>query len=142
VPQAVLVHFGWFGLENNKMLWRTNFFRLIRWSLHYKMDPIPAREKLRRKNPETDSLMTPTMAGGLFAANRGRVIIIKKRLIIIFYFNRVLYRNWWLRPGHAHLGRRKLGFKNYKAFLKFLFLGNFIQSKIFIQNSWMRNEDE
>ncbi|KAI1723164.1 glycosyl transferase family 2 domain-containing protein [Ditylenchus destructor] len=40
------------------------------WSLHYKMDPIPERERQRRKNPKTDYMLTPTMAGGLFAANR------------------------------------------------------------------------
>uniref|UniRef100_A0A0N5AKT4 Polypeptide N-acetylgalactosaminyltransferase n=1 Tax=Syphacia muris TaxID=451379 RepID=A0A0N5AKT4_9BILA len=40
------------------------------WSLHYKMDPIPEREKKRRKNPETDPIMSPTMAGGLLAADK------------------------------------------------------------------------
>uniref|UniRef100_A0A1I7ZP92 Polypeptide N-acetylgalactosaminyltransferase n=1 Tax=Steinernema glaseri TaxID=37863 RepID=A0A1I7ZP92_9BILA len=66
------------------------------WSLHFKMDPIPKREQERRKNnpetepliikemdpipkreqqrrnnnPETEPLMSPTMAGGLLAANR------------------------------------------------------------------------
>ncbi|MFH4980913.1 hypothetical protein AB6A40_007622 [Gnathostoma spinigerum] len=40
------------------------------WSLHYKMDPIPYREKKRRKNPSTDYLRSPTMAGGLLAANK------------------------------------------------------------------------
>ncbi|KAH7731746.1 Protein GLY-9 a [Aphelenchoides avenae] len=40
------------------------------WSLHYKMDPIPERERSRRKNPDTDYLLSPTMAGGLFAADR------------------------------------------------------------------------
>ena len=34
------------------------------------MDAIPLREQQRRKNPQTDFLLTPTMAGGLFAANR------------------------------------------------------------------------
>jgi hypothetical protein len=34
------------------------------------MDGIPEKEKLRRKNVEIDYLLTPTMAGGLFAANR------------------------------------------------------------------------
>ena len=27
------------------------------WSLHYKMDPMPEREKKRRKNPQTDYLL-------------------------------------------------------------------------------------
>ncbi|TKR75870.1 hypothetical protein L596_017104 [Steinernema carpocapsae] len=41
------------------------------WSLHFKMDPIPPKEVERRKNnPETEPLMSPTMAGGLLAANR------------------------------------------------------------------------
>ncbi|KAK0414463.1 hypothetical protein QR680_011442 [Steinernema hermaphroditum] len=41
------------------------------WSLHFKMDPIPKREQERRKNnPETEPLLSPTMAGGLLAANR------------------------------------------------------------------------
>jgi len=40
------------------------------WSLHYKMDPMPDGERKRRTNPETDYILTPTMAGGLFAANR------------------------------------------------------------------------
>ncbi|CAK5079740.1 unnamed protein product [Meloidogyne enterolobii] len=40
------------------------------WSLHYSMSEIPEREKKRRKNPEVDPLLTPTMAGGLFAVNR------------------------------------------------------------------------
>lgn len=34
------------------------------------MDVIPEVEKLRRENPEIDYLNTPTMAGGLFAANK------------------------------------------------------------------------
>lgn len=40
------------------------------WSLHFKMDPIPQREERRRKNHQTDPIMSPTMAGGLLAANR------------------------------------------------------------------------
>uniref|UniRef100_A0A7E4ZXM1 Polypeptide N-acetylgalactosaminyltransferase n=1 Tax=Panagrellus redivivus TaxID=6233 RepID=A0A7E4ZXM1_PANRE len=40
------------------------------WSLHYKMEPIPKSEIQRRKNPDTDYLRSPTMAGGLFAVNR------------------------------------------------------------------------
>lgn len=40
------------------------------WSLHYSMGPIPDREVKRRKNPKTDYINTPTMAGGLFAVNR------------------------------------------------------------------------
>ncbi|VDM42900.1 unnamed protein product [Toxocara canis] len=40
------------------------------WSLHFKMDPLPESEIRRRKNPEVDPIMSPTMAGGLFAANR------------------------------------------------------------------------
>uniref|UniRef100_A0A914YR60 Polypeptide N-acetylgalactosaminyltransferase n=1 Tax=Panagrolaimus superbus TaxID=310955 RepID=A0A914YR60_9BILA len=40
------------------------------WSLHYKMEVIPESEKQRRKNPDVDFLRSPTMAGGLFAANR------------------------------------------------------------------------
>ncbi|CAK5063253.1 unnamed protein product [Meloidogyne enterolobii] len=40
------------------------------WSLHYSMSELPEREKKRRKNPEVDPLLTPTMAGGLFAVNR------------------------------------------------------------------------
>uniref|UniRef100_A0A914EGR8 Ricin B lectin domain-containing protein n=1 Tax=Acrobeloides nanus TaxID=290746 RepID=A0A914EGR8_9BILA len=40
------------------------------WSLHYKMDGMPQSEKIRRKNPEIDYVRSPTMAGGLFAANR------------------------------------------------------------------------
>uniref|UniRef100_A0A914XRQ0 Polypeptide N-acetylgalactosaminyltransferase n=1 Tax=Plectus sambesii TaxID=2011161 RepID=A0A914XRQ0_9BILA len=40
------------------------------WSLHFKMDVIPEKELKRRKNPEVDPLMSPTMAGGLLAANR------------------------------------------------------------------------
>ncbi|KAI6234965.1 Polypeptide N-acetylgalactosaminyltransferase [Aphelenchoides besseyi] len=40
------------------------------WSLHYKMESIPERERKRRTNPDVDPLRTPTMAGGLFAANR------------------------------------------------------------------------
>uniref|UniRef100_A0AC35ETR5 Glycosyltransferase 2-like domain-containing protein n=1 Tax=Panagrolaimus sp. PS1159 TaxID=55785 RepID=A0AC35ETR5_9BILA len=40
------------------------------WSLHYKMEVISESEKQRRKNPDIDYLRSPTMAGGLFAANR------------------------------------------------------------------------
>ncbi|WKY00836.1 hypothetical protein Q1695_015116 [Nippostrongylus brasiliensis] len=40
------------------------------WSLHYSIVPMPKREILRRKNPETDYIRSPTMAGGLFAADR------------------------------------------------------------------------
>ncbi|CAD5219543.1 unnamed protein product [Bursaphelenchus xylophilus] len=40
------------------------------WSLHYKMDNIPEAERKRRKNPHVDLLLTPTMAGGLFAVRR------------------------------------------------------------------------
>uniref|UniRef100_A0A0M3INS1 RICIN domain-containing protein n=1 Tax=Ascaris lumbricoides TaxID=6252 RepID=A0A0M3INS1_ASCLU len=34
------------------------------------MDPLPRHEIERRKNPETDPIMSPTMSGGLLAANR------------------------------------------------------------------------
>ncbi|CAJ0941791.1 unnamed protein product, partial [Mesorhabditis belari] len=40
------------------------------WSLHYSMGGIPPEETRRRKNPEIDYIRSPTMAGGLFAANR------------------------------------------------------------------------
>ncbi|CAI4231179.1 unnamed protein product [Auanema sp. JU1783] len=40
------------------------------WSLHYSMGPMPKKEIARRKNPETDYIRSPTMAGGLFAADR------------------------------------------------------------------------
>ncbi|PAV83850.1 hypothetical protein WR25_19589 [Diploscapter pachys] len=40
------------------------------WSLHYSMDELPESERLRRKNPNTDYIRSPTMPGGLFAANR------------------------------------------------------------------------
>ncbi|CAJ0600290.1 unnamed protein product [Cylicocyclus nassatus] len=40
------------------------------WSLHYSMGPLPKSEIERRANPQTDYIRSPTMAGGLFAANR------------------------------------------------------------------------
>ncbi|KAJ1358405.1 hypothetical protein KIN20_016822 [Parelaphostrongylus tenuis] len=40
------------------------------WSLHYNEGPMPKSEIERRKNPQTDYIRSPTMAGGLFAANR------------------------------------------------------------------------
>ncbi|VDO19298.1 unnamed protein product [Heligmosomoides polygyrus] len=40
------------------------------WSLHYSMGPMPKSEIERRKNPATDYIRSPTMAGGLFAADR------------------------------------------------------------------------
>ncbi|CAD6196353.1 unnamed protein product [Caenorhabditis auriculariae] len=40
------------------------------WSLHYSMGSLPKSEIERRKNPATDYIRSPTMAGGLFAANR------------------------------------------------------------------------
>ncbi|CAJ0578913.1 unnamed protein product, partial [Mesorhabditis spiculigera] len=40
------------------------------WSLHYSMGPLPKSEVERRKNPETDIIRSPTMAGGLFAVDR------------------------------------------------------------------------
>ncbi|TKR67082.1 hypothetical protein L596_023287 [Steinernema carpocapsae] len=39
------------------------------WSLHFRWDAIPQRELDRRKS-KTDPVRSPTMAGGLFAANR------------------------------------------------------------------------
>ncbi|CAD5219201.1 unnamed protein product [Bursaphelenchus xylophilus] len=39
------------------------------WSLHFKWDPIPESEKKRRKSP-TEYIRSPTMAGGLLAADR------------------------------------------------------------------------
>ncbi|XP_064647767.1 probable N-acetylgalactosaminyltransferase 9 isoform X1 [Lineus longissimus] len=39
------------------------------WSMHFGWDPIPERERKRRKT-SIDSILSPTMAGGLFAADR------------------------------------------------------------------------
>ncbi|CAD5213353.1 unnamed protein product [Bursaphelenchus okinawaensis] len=39
------------------------------WSLHFKWDPLPESERKRRKNP-TEYIRSPTMAGGLLAADR------------------------------------------------------------------------
>ncbi|KAK5972274.1 hypothetical protein GCK32_003863, partial [Trichostrongylus colubriformis] len=40
------------------------------WSLHYSISSLPKREIERRKHPQTDYIRSPTMAGGLFAADR------------------------------------------------------------------------
>jgi len=39
------------------------------WSLHFRWDPIPERITKARKSP-TEAIPSPTMAGGLLAANR------------------------------------------------------------------------
>uniref|UniRef100_A0AC34Q299 Polypeptide N-acetylgalactosaminyltransferase n=1 Tax=Panagrolaimus sp. JU765 TaxID=591449 RepID=A0AC34Q299_9BILA len=39
------------------------------WSLHFRWDPIPQKERERRKS-EVEPVLSPTMAGGLLAADR------------------------------------------------------------------------
>lgn len=79
------------------------------WSLHFKMDPMPERERKRRKNSQTDPIML-VFDSDLHCSFKYR------QLQVADNGGRspsgesgILFRSRRLRSGYGHLGRREPG---------------------------------